>query len=68
MTDTQAHSIEADNFDAWLDAQPAEIQEVVNRHLEILCDKVRMMGAKGARQLLARIYLLVWTRTPRETL
>ena len=53
-------------FEAWLEEQPTEVQLVVNRHVEILCEKVRCLGLKGARQLLSKIYLLVWARTPRE--
>jgi len=53
-------------FEAWLEEQPTEVQLVVNQHIEILCEKVRCLGLKGARQLLSKIYLLVWAQTPRE--
>ena len=52
-------------FEAWLKEQPTEVQLVVNQHIEILCEKVENLGLKGARQLLSKIYLLVWARTPR---
>ena len=52
-------------FEAWLEGQPTEVKLVVNQHIEILCENVPNLGLKGARQLLSRIYLLVWARTPR---
>ena len=52
-------------FEAWLEEQPTEVKLVVNRHVEVLCKKVPNLGLKGARQLLSKIYLLVWARTPR---
>ena len=52
-------------FEAWLEEQPTEVKLVVNQHIEILCEKVPRLGLKGARQLLSKIYMLVWARTPR---
>ena len=60
------NTIDTTTFEAWLEEQPTEVQLVVNRHIEVLCEKVKNLGLKGARQLLSKIYLLVWARTPRE--
>ena len=50
-------------FEAWLEEQPTEVQLVVNRHIEILGEKVEHLSLKEVRQL---IYLLLWAQMPRE--
>ena len=60
------NTLDTTAFEAWLEEQPTEVKLVVNRHVEVLCEKVEHLGLKGARQLLSKIYLLVWARTPRE--
>ena len=35
------NTIDTTAFEAWLEEQSTEVQLVVNRHVEILCEKVR---------------------------